>query len=615
MTTKEIPNFDGEPFKIPSCFGQYGKIKRISKPPDRFHTNRSRSNAGLRNRIKVEMPDVDLIGTDDFQGPSKVMTDIDEYYFADIHNRRTREQIKFRPITEINRLREIFRMKMDIYFMREKIIIENIRNEQDVAVMEETVEALEKYENFLNDYRDKLNVETIEKLLEMNKLYEETYRLRKYLDELQMSIEPINMRIFFLGNNFVRLSIMQNFQFLLMPYEWRLKNDFLHRTTNGHLENEKDSIKNRNVANLWDRNSISVQTIMDFIYDIYLKRNFHMVIAFPSAEAFLSKYESLENKAKLSYMQFQLTAHKMANFEKESFIAQRNIDAIINCFETSLKYMTKKRNFMQERSSQIAKLTQNAAGNPLEESLKSEHLQQILVECDFIYSDNVLKQNSAAGATKHLEPNEKVASVEAKILSILDALEGIPKYILDPIEKKVRKDRRKKLLQANFASRLEQGLYSRIEQIKRCLAKPPNKRKRIGKLQKYCLKKATPKVRVTMEELSPIELEYVKAYIEYGPRSCELKFDKKHKEEIKNITFQYFPFYLDHYLSSLGYGINIENRWSKIFSEEEKMFAYKDVVPAVRERVKHWQRLRDQDKRDHIQKTENLYPAKKKFIV
>lgn len=42
----------------------------------------------------------------------------------------------------------------------------------------------------------------------------------------------------------------------------RLKNEFLHCTANGELENVKDSIKNRNVANLWDRNSISVNTIM-----------------------------------------------------------------------------------------------------------------------------------------------------------------------------------------------------------------------------------------------------------------------------------------------------------------------------------------------------------------
>lgn len=116
VTTK--PLGETNPFFIPSVY-QYHMIREWKKPKDKFHTFRSRSCANIRERVHIESPayEHELIGGE----KSKLATEIDEYYQSEFYHERSRTCYRFKPITEMIKMRETLRVKMDVYWMKEKV--------------------------------------------------------------------------------------------------------------------------------------------------------------------------------------------------------------------------------------------------------------------------------------------------------------------------------------------------------------------------------------------------------------------------------------------------------------------------------------------------------------
>lgn len=143
MTTTK---FELPPFFVPTV-AQFGLIKQLQKPKDRFHTFRTRSDADLRERNRIESQSYEeLIGDKKFKAKSKLATDIDESYRDELYNERSRSNFHFKPRTEIVKLRETFRKKMDICWMREKMILDHVDSIKQEKIIDEAFESLKEYD-------------------------------------------------------------------------------------------------------------------------------------------------------------------------------------------------------------------------------------------------------------------------------------------------------------------------------------------------------------------------------------------------------------------------------------------------------------------------------------
>ena len=605
LATKEQSLADLNPYFIP-LISQYNDVKELCKPKDRFHTYRTRSCANIRDRIKIESPayEDELIGTK--KAMPKVATDIDEYYQAEIYHERSRTKYRFQPKTEIIKLRELIRKKMDVYWMKEKMVLDQVNAIKQEHAMEQIKSQIKEYDEFLDAYKDKNYNHSVKMIHEVKNYYQETDRLRKTFEVLKTQIEPLNMSIFLLGNEFIRLTILKKFQYLVKPTEWRLEHDYMHRTETGELENTRDCIVYRDISNLWNRDNATVHTIKNFIENVYLKIEHEKICLFENGEAFLkAAVHKLRAKSFRFLLQFHLIAHKASDTAKQFTIVDEKNRLLLNHWTSLAKILSEKRVFMEGRRKAMEQSVMNIIAKPLEQSFSAEKLHNLRGLCKVLFKKIVLKTgDSSVGYS----PVEEIAEVEEKVFKILKQLDQIPFERIRAIEEEIRMERKKKLIQAERAHKIELTLQHRITQLRRCLEKPPKKEKREGKLPISVLPKKPPKIPIKKPLLTPIEEDYVRAFTELGADG-EIKFDKNAKIMIDRIRNESIPFYLDHLLDTLGFKVPKETPEDaeRILFDEAKNFKYKDVLPNVRDKVKLWEKQSEAVKQENIRKTPYLY--------
>lgn len=590
IMTKEVPPYDLEPFFIPDI-SQFNIVREICRPKDRFHTHRTRSCANIRERTKIESPayEDELIGDDKFNAFSKLATDIDEYYQAEIYHERSGTKFRFLPITEIRKMRESLRRKMDVYWIKERMMLDHLDDLKQEVLIEKMKSQVNECNNFLDDYKEENFIHASKLMKEVKKHYQETDRLRKVLEGLEVKVEPLKMKIFLLGNKFIHLTVLQKFQYLMKPTEWRLEHDYIHRTLEGELENNRDSINKRMTANLWNRNNETVYTIKDFIENDYLKHEQEKLCVFENGGAFLKGFQGLRAQSYRSLLQFHLVAHASSDTEKEFINIEDKNRSMINRWSRLARFLSEKRIFMETRLQALETMALKLIDKPLEESVSSEKLHELHGLCEITFKEIVLKSGDSSLA-KYYSPAEKIAEVEKTIFRVLGQLDKIPRDKIIEIEKEIRNERKKKLLQAERAYKIEMSVKNRIEQLRRCLTKPPKKEKREGKLPMSVLPKKPSKIKIRKPLLTHIEEEYIRAFTELNADGS-IKFDDNAKMMIDRIKNESTPFYLDHLLDTLGFNVAKETEAGAeiILLDEAKDFKFMDVLSSIRSKVKLWE--------------------------
>lgn len=535
-------------------------------------------------------------------------TDIDEFYQTEMYHERSRTKYCSQPITERNKMRESWRKKMDVYWMKEKLILDHVQSLREGATINQIISEMEEYDNFLTDYKETSYRHSIKMMHEVKVYYQETDRLRKLHEAIGANIEPLKMKIFFLGVDFVRLTILQNFQYLLKPIEWRIKHDHIHRTSDGKLEDLKDSIMNRETVNLWSRDNVTVYVIKDYIENVYMAKNQSVVPVFDNGKDFLKAVKDLNANSARWLVQFHLAAHTLNEVEKELFMFEQNNG--IDKLNRMVKSLSQRRIFMESRSKQIKEIASSIVDQPLEKSFSSEKLHMLRGLCEIMFKTVVLK-NSDGSKTQLYSSVEMLAAVEKKVLNLFVIMDQLPHNLTAEIDMKIRKERKKVLRDAMHANKIETSVHLRIAQLARSLAKPPKKEKREGKLPMSKLPTKPPKPKVVKPLLTPIEEAYYRAFTELGPNDdVEFKFDKSIKLWIDRIKNESIPFYLDRYLD-VNLGVKLPtataDEGEKIFLEEAAAFKFQEVLPEVRQKVKLLEENQEKLKREHIVKTPYLY--------
>jgi hypothetical protein len=86
-----------------------------------------------------------------------------------------------------------------------------------------------------------------------------------------------------------------------------------------------------------------------------------------------------------------------------------------------------------------------------------------------------------------------MSQVENKALKLLKVLDGFPRDVITSIEADIRGERKRKLIQAERAHKIELNVQHRIAQLRGGLTKPPENTKREGKLAMSVLPKKAVK--------------------------------------------------------------------------------------------------------------------------
>lgn len=583
VTTQEQPPYE----TIPYLVADINLMKKLVKAPDRFHTCRTRSCANIRERVKVESPayEDELIG----DNKMKLAADMDDAYVKELYNHRSRTQYRFLPKTEIVKLRETVRSKMDSYYIQEKFILDKIHAENEAEVMQELQASITAYDNFLETFKEETHRKSMRTVEQVKKFYHATDELRVRHETLNSQIEPLKMKISYHANEFLLRITYEDIQYLLKPIEWRLQHDRLHRAADSdELENFRESIEQRGKRNVWNRDNVTVMTIMSFInatYSMDESTQQQQVIKkqklFESGDDLLKAFKSLQSKSFKALQKFTYAALMLTKLEHKSNELEERSEKFIARYQTSALQLHKRWSFMQSRVDETKANVLSLMAKPLEESFGAPLLRDVTALCSHLFEDKLAVDASA----KHFTAIEKFGLIEKKVLDIFAALDKIPRSSgTDEVEMQVRIASKKKWRVAKRAYKIECNIELTMTQLERLLAKPKKRLIREGKLQRLVLPKSPPKPIKIPPLLSPLEEKYARAFMKLTGDTETVKFDESVLETIQKVKNESVPFYLDHFLAKRGFKVGKLNELQSedILRDEEKLLKFKEVLPDVR---------------------------------
>lgn len=500
----------------------------MTKPTDKFHTFRSRCIAKIRERIKVDSHASD----ESF----RIATDIDKNYVKEIFNERTREFYRFLPKTSAARTREILRRKLQICWMREKIIRTTIELKAESAEVEDLETQEKVFDDFLDDLKEKEFINTMRMMQESKEPFKIVETLRQQHEELEKQIEPLKMRIFVLANDFMRLLIFQNFQFLVKPLEWREEHDWIHKQADGSLEDVRESLESRMTRNLWSRDSMTVYSIKSFI-EVEFAIKPKPQRAFLSGQEMQLALDENQMRSKQSLMKFHVVACSFDEARKSfSELEIENRNCIVK-MEANMKLLQERRVFFVHRAATLEHSVNELLQRPLRESISSIVTRETTTLVNFLFEKAILK-NQDSSSSKNYSLREKMMALERKVFDLLAEIDQIPSVPFKKCEMEARNERKKKLRVAKRAYRIECELKEQILQFRRCIAKPPPKKIHKEIPQRSQLPKRAPKPKPPTPPLTGLERDFLRAFTNVDPHERKVRFNESAKQTLKEIKYQ-----------------------------------------------------------------------------
>lgn len=521
---------------------QFNLLKNLTKATDKFHTFNTRPSENIRERIKVD--------SSAFDDKSQVATDIDGNYVKEIFNERTREYYRFSPETAVNRSREILRKKMKMCWMKEKMICDDLQLQNEDAMIKVMENEVKSYNEFLDSLMEQEFLRT-QQLMKMSKEpFKEVEQMRRKFDELMKLIEPLKMRIFVLANDFTRLLIFQNFQFLIKPLEWREENDWIHKRADGTLESVSDSLETRTTRNLWSRDSVTVYSIRDFIENEFSTKP-KPLATFENGEELQFACDETLMRSKQALMKFHVVACSFDEARKTFRELEKSNLQSIEAMESNMEMLQRRRNFMSNRAEILQSTVNELIKNRLKDSISSSLNRTSQTLIDFTFHKAILKQQDASLGTNYTS-TEKMMMLERKIFDLLIECDKIPSEILKSTENSIRIKMRKEWNVAKRAYRIECELNERIVQFQRCIDKPPKKMQREGKLLRSVMPKRKPKPKPRTPPLTLHEKQFIRAFTNFDEEVSSVRFDGTAKKLLENFRNHRCSVSVEHLLNMIG---------------------------------------------------------------
>lgn len=342
VTARKLDKHDeyyGPYYTVPFA-GQKMEMRKICLPKDKFFTCGVRSRYGIRNRLQVNVPSFadDKIGTRQKKYISQLATEWDEYYQNEIKNRpRVR---KFKPRTILTQARESLRMKFQSAYIQEAIIERAVIRDKELQYANKVEEFRDSCTPLFMEWEELNYRRYMRKMQEVKPYYELTDKLKKELTDVRNSFIKLNMSIIYTEDDWRRRTVLQNFHYLLKEQTWRLEHDWIHRTSDGNLENFRESIQKRPFTNLRKRTEDTAWAVKEYYESFFMNENAKRVhVVFANSTEFLNGIIKLKMKSFMCLLELHFSMWVLSNLEHA-----------YNSFKQwSETYITKRQKFVKGR--------------------------------------------------------------------------------------------------------------------------------------------------------------------------------------------------------------------------------------------------------------------------
>lgn len=156
---------------------------------------------------------------------------------------------------------------------------------------------------------------------------------------------------------------------------------------------------------------------------------------------------------------------------------------------------------------------------------------------------------------------------------------------------------------------LEMRLINITEQLKKNLAPPYKRPKRVGKLPRSELPKRKIIVKKDSKPMAELDKLYYKAFVSGDHLNDVVDEDPAEMEILKSLETNCIPYYFDHFLKCKGYFPVYDFKTDIETAEgiEEANFRYDDVLDDVLKNLNHWMTLKQDVIKKNILRTFYLY--------
>lgn len=517
----------------------------------------------------------------------------------------------FRRISDIVTIREALRTKITYCYRKqynELLQIDETNNSRDVTA---TYDFTKIIDPLAAQWQDEHLRTAMSKLEKLQATYQETSKLQKLSEQLQDKRMVINMRIIYFENDLARFTLLQNFQYMLKEPDWRNENDWIHRKTDGKLENYRESIENRETLFIRLRDNDDAFLIRTFFQTKYEPINHPVLVPFKATQDFLDIVDYMKSQTFRALLELHLTmwlhAETVQKFKKFQEISSRNLGHRKEIVDRrcNKKWFNEKRAAMLNKSFVKTEID-------LYKSLKSKTETKVEPVVETILL-KLMKKGDDPSALQKLSVMDKISCVESMIQDLLHVLDDIPPQIIATVEKKLRTRREYVLRQAQRTCDMEFQMEMAMKSLKKNMEPPFIKPPREGRLPISKLPPSRKKPPPPPPVPTLREKIFVEAFTDHEVREMDINA-KENKKILSDIERSCMPFYYDYFLErKFGYHAEkeFETNIERCDGKEEDRFRYKDVVPTVMKRIQNWERQQEFVKHYNISQTEHLYKIRK----
>lgn len=347
--------------------GQAQIMREISQPKDRFYTNAVRARHDIRERIKVRASSIQFQAAPAQKNEEKIVLS---------------KQYRFKPKTTIHEVRAALRKKFESQYIEEFIIEKTITQEKELIYAQEVTAFRDVCEPQFTALQERHYRQYMRKMQSLKPVYEKSSALEKTLKSRRYEFIKLDMKIMSVENCWRDRVYLQNFHYLLKDRNWRERHDWIHCRPDGCMETYRESINNRFVVNVRQRNKDTSWAVKEF-YEQWSSdevRN-NIVIVFRDVRSFLIGLAKMKISLFNSLMQLHFSMWLHANLEHDLRCFKDRSDKYL--WQRS-KYVTgkcAKKDFIEERTENLQRNADEWMEKPLYERISDKVYRTVVPLC------------------------------------------------------------------------------------------------------------------------------------------------------------------------------------------------------------------------------------------
>uniref|UniRef100_A0A6E8W8K7 DUF4456 domain-containing protein n=1 Tax=Anopheles coluzzii TaxID=1518534 RepID=A0A6E8W8K7_ANOCL len=593
-SSKQLHELQGElndynnPYVVPTP----DQIAQRNARKSRFHTARSRGCQDVRQRLHVEeLPfDAEMLGTSKSgKYHSRLATQLDAHY---------RNELTYRPrirnfarIDAIHNLRESGRRQFETYYREEYIVGQTRKQSIENEFYQQLAERCSELREAVRTIRQERFSATMRVLDTVKPYFETSSQLESRLKHLQSRMTSLWNQVVRLESIWVQRLKLQNFLYLIMPKEWRERNDWIHQDGYGQLESYPLSISRRDVVNIRNIDEGNdIWAVKRFFETDYLAKHKPVHEAFSTSSELLEGVAELNTNSMTLLSRLDLMNWVKSNAETESDRVQRDFANQIQAIRCFIQDMDERRRFYEKRTVELKLLFDKLVQGPLKDAIHNVRNREIESLVAVVYGKLLpAKDRDEGSSTVRLSGVTCFGFIFEMVLQVLADFDQKPAPLIHSVEQQIRFRRRRRNILAVRAAEEEHRISQLAVQLKRGLAPPHKKPDHKVKPPRSRLRRKEQPVVEVKQHVPKLDQIFRVAFGE----TATMTPDERRNFEIDMIYQNYCSVQFDHFLRAIGYepDYDMMSRVEQRDGPEENFFKRKELIPRVLKKLQHWQHM------------------------